>query len=125
MDRSVFRNLVSAAIGSLPPIFLEKIENVEIVVDDFPDPELMVSLALPRDSLLFGLYQGIPKTKRSSSYSMVLPDKITLYQRCIEYVCHTPDQIAAKVRHTLIHEIGHHFGLSESEIRSAQTGADS
>ncbi len=68
---------------------------------------------------LFGLYTGIPLTKRSSSYGMVLPDKITLYQRSIEEGCRTRQEIQAQIRTTLLHEIGHHFGLSEDELEQA------
>lgn len=72
----------------------------------------------PRDTL-FGLYTGIPLTKRSSSYGMVLPDKITLYQRSIEEGCRTKEEIQTQIRTTLLHEIGHHFGLSEDELEQA------
>lgn len=68
---------------------------------------------------LFGLYTGIPLTKRSSSYGMVLPDKITLYQRTIEEGCRTKQEVQAQIRTTLLHEIGHHFGLSEDELEQA------
>lgn len=65
---------------------------------------------------LFGLYTGIPLTERTSSYGMVLPDKITLYQRSIEEGCRTKEEVQAQIRTTLLHEIGHHFGLSEEEL---------
>ena len=68
---------------------------------------------------LFGLYTGTPLTERSSSYGMVLPDKITLYQRSIEEVCRTKGEIQEQIRTTLLHEIGHHFGLSEDELEEA------
>jgi len=70
-------------------------------------------------STLFGLYTGVPLTKRTTSYGMVLPDKITLYRRSIEEGCRTEQEIQTQIRFTLLHEIGHHFGLSEDDLQEA------
>lgn len=116
MDEERFRELVEEAVDSLPEEFAKRLNNVSIVVEDFPSQEMLRSLKLPPWALLFGLYQGIPQTKRGN-YAGVLPDKITIYKNSIERVARTPEEIKAQIRATVIHEIGHHFGLSEKDLR--------
>ncbi len=116
MDEGKFRELVEEAIDSLPEEFAKRLNNVSIVVEDTPTQELLRSLKLPAWTLLFGLYQGIPQTKRVG-YSGVLPDKITIFKNPIERVSRTEEEIKAQVRATVIHEIGHHFGLSEEDLK--------
>jgi predicted Zn-dependent protease with MMP-like domain len=98
---------------------MERLANVDIVVRSRPTSEELAMAGTDSGETLFGLYTGIPLTKRSSSYGMVLPDKITLYQRSIEEGCRTKSEIQAQIRTTLLHEIGHHFGLSEDELEQA------
>jgi predicted Zn-dependent protease with MMP-like domain len=98
---------------------IEHLSNVDIVVKARPTSEELAMARINPGETLFGLYTGIPLTKRSSSYGMVLPDKITLYQRSIEEGCRTMQEIQAQIRTTLLHEIGHHFGLSEDELEQA------
>jgi len=117
MDRSRFEKLVRDALVGLPERFAEKLENVDVVVEDYPTSEQRIKLRLPARALLFGLYEGIPKPKRGSGYTMVLPDKITIFQKPIEMICRTEEDVQAQVRATVLHEIGHHFGLSEEELR--------
>lgn len=116
MDEKRFRELVSEAIDSLPKEFLTRLNNVAIVVGDYPTVQQLRKLRLPRRALLFGLYEGVPQTKRGS-YSGALPDKITIFKNSIERVARSDEEIRAQVRATVIHEIGHHFGLSEEELR--------
>lgn len=116
MDGKRFRELVEEAIDSLPEEFAKRLNNVSVVVEDAPSKELLKSLKLPPWALLFGLYQGVPQTKRIG-YSGVLPDKITIFKNPIERVSRTEEGIRAQVRATVIHEIGHHFGLSDSELK--------
>lgn len=111
-----FEQLVEEAIKSLPREFAQKMENVGVVIEDMPSIQQMQNLGLAPNSLLFGLYQGIPKTKRVN-YSAVLPDKITIFKIPILMVCKTEEDVREKVRSTVIHEIGHHFGLSDAEMR--------
>lgn len=117
MDRSRFEELVHEALEDLPKLYAEKLENVAVVVEEMPTHEQRVKLRLPPWALLFGLYEGIPKPKRGSGYTMVLPDKITIFQKSIEAVSRTEEEVRAQVRATVLHEIGHHFGLSEEELR--------
>ena len=119
LSRQEFRRLVSQAITSLPPLVAGRLANVEVVVKDRPTREELAMVGTGPTETLFGLYTGTPLTKRNSSYGMVLPDKITLYQQSIEEVCRTTREIQAQIRTTLLHEIGHHFGLSEDELEEA------
>jgi predicted Zn-dependent protease with MMP-like domain len=116
MTRERFQQLVEEAIDSIPRRFAEAIVNVAIVVEDRPSQELLDEMEMGPDDVLLGLYQGIPLPDRQS-YGNALPDKITLYQREIEDDCGgDEDEIIVAIGETLIHELGHYFGLSEDEI---------
>jgi len=111
-----FEELVVAALDTLPEELLTLMDNVEVTVEASPNRNQMRSVGLTRGTLL-GLYEGIPLTERhSSSYSIVVPDKITIFQRPIEHVCHTHDEIVQQVRQTVIHEVAHHFGIGEERL---------
>ncbi len=116
MDEKKFRQLVKEALDSLPEEFAEKLSNVSVVVEDFPTPYQMRKAKIPPSALLFGLYEGIPQTKRGVYYSNI-PDKITIFKNAIEKVAATEEEVRAQVRATVIHEIGHHFGLSDKELK--------
>jgi predicted Zn-dependent protease with MMP-like domain len=116
MDDTRFKELVSEALDSLPKEFAEKLNNVSVTVDNFPTPYQVVKAKLAPNMLLFGLYEGVPQTKRGVYYSSI-PDKITIFKYAIEQVAYTEEQIRERVRQTVIHEIGHHFGLSDAELR--------
>ena len=119
MDEERFRKLVGEALDSLPKEFAEKLNNVSVTVDNFPTPYQVVKARLAPNMLLFGLYEGVPQTKRGVYYSSI-PDKITIFKYAIEQVSKTEEEIREQVRSTVIHEIGHHFGLSEAELRKAR-----
>lgn len=119
LSRQEFQQLVSQAIASLPRRVVKRLNNVEVVVKDHPTSEELAMAETDPAETLFGLYTGIPLTERSTSYGMVLPDKITLYQRSIEEGCRTKREIQEQIRTTLLHEIGHHFGLSEDDLEEA------
>lgn len=116
MDDNKFRELVKEALDSLPKEFAEKLNNVSVTVDNFPTPYQVRKANIPPHALLFGLYEGVPQTKRGVYYSNI-PDKITIFKNAIERTSKTKDEVRAQVRQTVIHEIGHHFGLSEEELR--------
>lgn len=110
MDRGRFEELVSEALDSLPPWVLQRIENVEVIVEDRP----------PRgEPGLLGRYHGIPLTERREwSYAGVLPDTITLYKRTIERVAGSDeDRVREVVVHTVEHEVAHYFGISDDRLR--------
>jgi predicted Zn-dependent protease with MMP-like domain len=89
---------------------------VDVVVEPYPPPE--VRKRLPRARLILGLYQGVPHKMRTSRYGLVLPDKISLYKRNIESISRSRREIYWRIRKTLLHEIGHHFSLSDKDLRS-------
>ena len=101
-----FDELVEEALASLPKDLSSQIDNVAIIVDDRPPGGL------------FGLYEGIPLTKRggNTSYNGVMPDRITIYQEAICSVCSTEEEVVAQVRKTIIHEVAHHFGISDPRL---------
>ena len=101
---------MAQALDRLPKTFREKLTNVAIIVEDLP-PE-----GAERQGLLLGLFHGIPRTEKSV-FSSSLPDRIFLYQRNIEAVCANEAEVRQQIRATLLHEVGHYFGLSEDELR--------
>jgi predicted Zn-dependent protease with MMP-like domain len=109
-----FERLVVRALRRLPADVQAMLDNVEIVVEDEPTPEQRGEAADGEE--LFGLYEGTPLTARGSDYTMVLPDKITIFRRPIERACETPEEMADEVRVTVIHELAHHFGIDEDRI---------
>jgi len=119
MDREQFEQLVREALDDLPEEFATRLDNVEVVIEDEPGPGLLRSLGLnPRTHTLFGLYQGVPLSQRGGTHGGTLPDKISIFYRPLLRACVTPDRIRAEVRKTVIHEIGHFFGLDDRAIRA-------
>ncbi len=119
MDREKFEKLVWQGIEAIPKRFLEKLDNVDIVIEDEPTPAQMRKLKLGQGVKLFGLYEGVPQTKRGY-YAWVLPDKITIFQKPIEEVCFTDEQVKQRVKNTVWHEIAHHFGMDEERVRRVE-----
>ena len=116
--RAQFEDLVVEAIDGLPDDILRLLDNVEIVVADAPSAaQLAEAGVLDKDELLLGLYEGIPLTDRTSGYGMVLPDKISLFQGALESVCPDAETLRREVRVTVIHELAHHFGISDRRLR--------
>jgi len=117
MTRERFRALVARAIDTIPARFAREIRNLAIVVEDEPSPELLEDMEFGPDEVLLGLYEGTPLPERQWDYGNVLPDRITLFQHSIEDECDgDEDCIVMEIGDTLIHEIGHYFGMSEDEI---------
>ena len=114
-----FEQLVDQALDGLPDDFKEKLENISIVVEDYPSPHVLNKFKprIPRDGLL-GVYIGVPYTQRPAHPIMgKLPDRIELYQKNIESICRTDREIVKQIRDTVIHEVGHYFGLDEETLR--------
>ena len=116
MTRERFRRLVTEAIDTIPARFAREIENVAIVIEDYPADELLEDMDMGAEDVLLGLYQGTPLPERRWDHGNDLPDRITLFQRSIEEDCESEDEIVVAIGETLIHELGHYFGLSEEEI---------
>jgi predicted Zn-dependent protease with MMP-like domain len=108
VGRAHFDELVAEALDSLPDWVLDRLENVEILVEERPPR---------REPNLLGLYHGIPLTKRGAGYAGVLPDTITLYRRTIESVARDDDHLRSLIAHTVEHEVAHFFGISDDRLR--------
>jgi predicted Zn-dependent protease with MMP-like domain len=117
MDNQEFERLVTEALASVPEWFLEKLENIEVIIEEAPSRDTLSRMGVGRGGLLLGLYEGVPLDRRGFYYGNVLPDRIVLYRRPILGIGGGPDEIAARVREVVIHEIGHYFGLSDEELR--------
>ena len=116
--RERFERLVADAIDGLPDDILAMLDNVEIVVADAPTPEQLATTdPLEEGELLLGLYEGIPLTERASSgYGLVLPDKITLFQRALESICPTEEALRQEVQVAVVHGLAHNFGISDERL---------
>ena len=112
-----FERLVAQALDNLPPYFQQTMSNVEVLIETWPTPQDLRVAETPRGHTLLGLYRGVPLTQRTRAYALVPPDTITLFQGPIEQTYRTPKAIRAGVRHTVIHELAHHFGISDDRLR--------
>ncbi len=120
MSEETFRDLVAEALDSLPVDITVLMDNVEIVVEDEPPADSLARL--PRGDTLFGEYRGFPLTARGVSYGGALPDKISIFKGPIERSSRTPNGIREQVRRTVIHEIGHYFGMDEDRLEELGWG---
>ena len=120
MDRAQFETVVAEALGTIPQRFRAAMSNIAIVVEDEPSSELLRELEIEPPDTLFGLYQGIPLTERRWDYGNALPDRILLFQGPHEREAPTKNDLVASIGETLIHEIGHYFGLSEEAIEEIE-----
>jgi predicted Zn-dependent protease with MMP-like domain len=120
MNRAAFERLVAEAVKLIPARFRREMKNLVLVVEGEPSPELLAEMEIEPPDSLYGLYQGTPLTERSWGWGNVLPDRITIYQRPIEEDCDDEDEMRAVIGETLIHEVGHYFGLSEDEIEEIE-----
>ena len=116
MNRDSFEELVDKAVASLPLEFAERLDNVAIIVEDRPSRRQLTSSHVGSHSTLLGLYEGIPQTQRGTEYGMVLPDRITIFQESIESTCRSDAEIVSTVRRVVLHEIAHHFGISDARL---------
>jgi predicted Zn-dependent protease with MMP-like domain len=120
MDRESFEQLVARAVDDLPEEFLERLENVDVVVEDYPTPDQLLKLGMEPGETLLGLYEGVPRTRRGGHYGLVPPDKITIFQRSIEAKCRYGGNISAEVQRVVKHEIAHHFGISDARLHQLE-----
>ena len=113
MERERFSELVAEVLDALPAKFRERIENLAVLVEDRPPRDVASS----RDGLVLGIYQGIPATQKSVFNMSYGPDRIVLYQKNIEAVCSSDAEIRHEVRQTVLHELGHYFGMDEEQLK--------
>ncbi|MBM4324984.1 MAG: metallopeptidase family protein [Deltaproteobacteria bacterium] len=120
LPRKDFERIVISALKGLPKSIKNRMENIDVVIEDQASPDLLSEMGLHSPSDLLGLYQGVPIDRRGFYYGNVLPDKITLFQHPIESICRTKEEIAEKVREVVVHEVGHYFGLDEERLEELE-----
>ncbi len=122
MDRERFERLVAKAVDSLPEEFCTRLENIDLVVEDWPTRDQLAQVGLKRNKTLLGLYEGVPLTRRTSHYGLVLPDKITIFQKAIEAKCSHDAGITDEIGRVVRHELAHYFGIGDARLRQLGNG---
>ena len=117
LNQRRFERLVAKALSELPPEIHDMMENVAVVVQRNPTAGQLAAAGIGPGTTLLGLYEGVPLTERTSSYGMILPDKISIFQEPIERICANDVRIIREVRRTVLHEVAHHFGISDRRLR--------
>jgi len=117
MTHAEFEKLVAETLDGLPTFVQEKMTNIEVLIEPWPSRQALSRAGVPRGHTLLGLYHGIPLTERTHNYALVPPDTITLYQHPLEQAAGDPEKLPQVVRHTVIHEVAHHFGISDDRLR--------
>ena len=120
MTREQFERLVTEAITLIPKRFRREMKNLALVIEEEPSDRLLREMEIEPPDSLYGLYQGTPLPERTWGFGNSLPDRITLFQRPIEEDAEDEDEVRAVIGETLIHEVGHYFGLSEEEIEEIE-----
>jgi predicted Zn-dependent protease with MMP-like domain len=120
VTREKFETLVAEAIKLIPQRFRREMRNIAVVVEDEPSADLLEEMEIEPPDSLYGLYQGTPLPERAWGYGNTLPDRVTIFQKPIEEDCEDDDDVRAVIGETLIHEVGHYFGLSEEEIEAIE-----
>ena len=121
MNRKRFERLVEEALATIPPRFRAAVQNVAVIVEEEPSPELLEQMGIEPPDTLFGLYQGTPLTERRWAQGSAEPDRIVIFQGPVEDACEgDEDEIVVTIGETVIHEFGHYFGLSEEEIEEIE-----
>lgn len=121
VERERFEELVRQALDTLPEEIAQRIDNVDVEVEDWASPQTLTSARVGRGRTLLGLYQGVPLTKRNSGYNMVPPDRITIFQGPLERMAADDDDLVRRVRDVVVHEVAHHFGISDERLREIET----
>jgi predicted Zn-dependent protease with MMP-like domain len=116
MDAVRFEQLVGQAIDSLPEEFMPYMENIDVVIADEPTQAQLKRSHLEKNMTLLGLYEGVPMTERTTHYSLVTPDKITIFQKTIEAAFRKDEVIVKEIRRVVLHEIAHHFGIDDDRL---------
>ncbi len=117
MDTEKFERLVARAVQGLPEEFRERLDNIDVMVADEPTLKQLSRAERKRGETLLGLYEGVPLPERSQGYGFVVPDMITIFQRPIEAICKNDAEIIDEIRQVVLHEIAHHFGISDDRLR--------
>lgn len=116
MEQERFQGYILEALEALPATFRDKMENVEIVVEPWPNAQTLRQAGVSHPNGLLGFYHGVPQTRRTHQYGLVLPDKISLYLYPILLRCSSAQEVREMVRHVLYHELAHHFGIDDNRL---------
>jgi len=119
VERERFEELVAKSLSELPAEFQERLENIDVVVLDYPTPRQLAKVR--RGMTLLGLYEGVPHTRRTRGYNLVLPDRIIIFQKTIEAQCRSEREIALEIQRVVRHEIAHHFGLDDESLKRIES----
>ncbi len=122
VSKADFARYVEQALAELPEPFASHLEQITVEITDRPTRKQLRSVGLKDDELLFGLYQGVNLLDRSVEHSGVLPDRILVFQEDHELACDNPRELVKEIRTTVLHEIGHHFGMDEGDLDEAGYG---
>ena len=122
LTRKEFEHLVDRALGKLPRRFRQRLQNIAVVVEDWADEATLEEMEIEPPDTLYGLYRGTDLPRRDSSYGGVLPDVITIYQGPIQEDCDSIEEMEDLVRDTVIHEVGHYFGLDDERLEELERG---
>lgn len=115
VSREEFETYVEKALAELPPQFAELLENIVVVVEDEPEPELLDEMGFEDGDELLGLYRGVPQTERETGF-FSLPDQVSIFRGPLLRICRDRRELVREVRDTVVHELGHYFGLSDDEM---------
>ena len=121
MNKERFDELVFRVVERLPSEFRDRLENVDVIVEDRASASQLSKVRLGHHSQLLGLYEGVPQIRRGVRYGMVLPDRIYIFQKPIESMCHSDEEIERKIAEVVQHEIAHHFGTDEKTLRQIES----
>ena len=124
MDKKKFEQLVDEALENLPQDFKKRLENITVIVEDRPTPDVLRRMGIPPGHVIFGLYHGVPYTRRGPFYGNIPPDVIVIYQEPIVRFSATDEEIKKRVQEVVLHEVGHYFGLDENDLRKIERDVD-
>ena len=116
----IFDKYVTEGINAIPKEFRKEFNNLAFVIENYPTPYQQRKIAMRKGSIIFGLYEGVPLQRRNSGYTGVLPDKISIFKKPIEYFSRDEEHLRKIVKNTVWHEVAHHFGMNEAEVRKAE-----
>lgn len=116
VTQAEFEEIVGSAIDNIPEKYAQHIKNLAFIVEDEPSLEQRHKLHLHNNQTLFGLYEGIPMTRRGNNYNLVLPDKITIFKKPMEWTSNSLEELTEQVNKTVWHEVAHYYGLDHDRI---------
>ncbi len=116
LSEDEFEAVVHEALGEIPQDLAEKIENLDIFIEDYPSPEVQQEMGVSRRGLL-GFYHGVPQSHRGPYYGNTLPDRIYLYKANLESISPSRERLKEEIKRTVLHELGHYFGIDDQRLR--------